>query len=200
MTSRALLIHRICCPGHEAFGSRLMHPVAFRTGNAASGVAALNASDMNRLIAMAGKAGLIDSRRGQLRGVDDGIGGGGVDVGAGRAVTSFARMVFPTALLVGIDSFVWILLKRVEYVFMTGLAAVRANIGLSSSRGGARGGSGHGGFRFLDRRRCVLLRLRGSISCGWLRLLRPGTEPILALARSIRPGRRIEPGFPRSIS
>jgi len=52
-----------------------MHPVAVRTGNTVSGVAALNAPYVSRLIAMAGKAGLIDSCRGQLHGVDNGIGG-----------------------------------------------------------------------------------------------------------------------------
>jgi hypothetical protein len=174
MTSRALPIHRIWRSGHQAFGSRLMHPVAAGTGNPASGVAALNAPDMSRLIAMAAQACLVDSRRGQFRRVDDVAGGHRVDVGAGGAMTSFARMVFPAALLVGIDSFVGILLKRVEYVFMTCLAGVRANVGLWSGRGGRRAGSDRCRFRLRVWRRDGLLR--------------PWTERILALAGSIRAG------------
>ena len=103
-------------------------------------------------------------------------------------MTSFARVVFPAALLVGIDSFVRILLKRVEYVFMTGLAGVRANVGLWSGRGGRRAGSDRGGFRLLVWRSDGLLLLLGSIGGGRLRLLRPWTERILDLAYSIRAG------------
>jgi len=72
-------------------------------------------------------------------------------MGAAGAVTSFARMVLPAALLVGIDSFVWILLKRVKYVFMTDLADGRPNVSLWSRRDDRRSGSGCGRFSVLAR-------------------------------------------------
>ena len=64
MTGSALLIDGRRFSRYQARWFRLVHPVAGRTGYAASGMTALDAPDMSWLVAMAAQARFIDPRCG----------------------------------------------------------------------------------------------------------------------------------------
>ena len=74
MAVSALLIDSSGLSGHQTPGFRLMHPMAAGTRYAASGMSALDATDMSRLIAMTGETGFVGSCRRKLGGVNDFLG------------------------------------------------------------------------------------------------------------------------------
>ena len=152
MTRSALLIDSRGLSRHQARRFRLMHPVTAGTGDAASGMAALDSSYVCRLITMASEAGFVDSRGGQLRRVDDLLGRGRLDMRAGRSMTSLASIVFPAALLIEINRLMRILLKTVEDIFVTGLTRLRSDVGLRTCRGSRSLRLSGSRFRLLRRR------------------------------------------------
>jgi hypothetical protein len=152
MTGGALLINGGRFSRYEARSFRVVHPVACRTGHPASGMTALDAPDMSRLVAMAGEAGLVDSRRAQFRRVDDVIGCRRLDMRAGGPMATLASIVFPATLLIEINSFMRIFLKADENIFVTGLTGFGPDIRLWAG--------GRSSRLCLGRRRFRLLRWR----------------------------------------
>ena len=128
MTARALLVDRGGLAHDEPVGPALVDFVARCARDRIFGVAALQTSDVGRLVQMATEANAIRGRRRQFRRVADGGGVRRIGVLLAGAVTGFAGMSGRTSLLICVDQMVRALREGACDVFVASAARVRSGV------------------------------------------------------------------------
>ena len=136
MATRALFIDGCRLSRHQACRSTCMNRMTRCAGDLALGMTALNASGVRRPIQMAFQASLIHVGGRKLGRIPDLIRRSGLGMLTPRAMTGFAGLAVPSSLLIRLNDLMRALPDRVEYIFVAGLADLRADVGRRLIAGG----------------------------------------------------------------
>jgi hypothetical protein len=129
VATRALFIDGRGVAGYQASRAMCVNRMTRRAGDLAFRMAALNTSGVCRLVQVAFQASFVHLGGSQLGRISDLLRRSGLGVLAPRAMTGFAGLAVPTALLIRLNDLMRALPDRVEDIFVASLAHLRADVG-----------------------------------------------------------------------